>query len=292
VAKSVPKTADHLIAEVLETALTRGSEIRLITVGKKPEGAGLFQDERGTRKAAIEQSLYGDPPLLKVVRTEEVTVGKRKQLHRFVAITPAGVTLLCSQVPPETAGDMLIQACAAMYQRLREEDAQLDRFVRTRQEILESAEFLAQQFADTAARLQASFRETAEKADLLKDRLASLPVPAVLLSTAPLRPPLRAASTEAEGQFRQSAAQQLVFAWQETSADREPLERALFNLGAEPLGQVGRRAEFSGRIHASSEPVFPGDPVEIVLPGWLLRDELGGYLLAHAQVKPSEKPAE
>jgi hypothetical protein len=285
-AKSAPKTADQLVLDALEKALRVGHEFRLISVGKKPEGAGLFPDEKGARKTALEKSLYTDPAFLTVVRSEEAQVGKRKTVHRFVTVTTKGIEHLCSKLPAEKLGDLLIIAAERAKEEVRALQAKADKIVEARQRVLDNVNALAQQLAEATHRSQAAVNDAAQKATVLQSHLDSLPLPASLMPSAPTRTPLRRASTEEEARFRQRAAQQLVFAWQESTPEgREPIERALLNLGAEPIGRLGEHFEFAGRVHESREPMLPGDPVEILRPGWLLRDDSGGYLLGHAQVR-------
>ena len=144
---------------------------------------------------------------------------------------------------------------------------------------------LTEQLGATVERFQAALHDAAEKSALLKARLSRLPIPKALLPDAPEAPRLRRPSTEEEGLFLQRADQELVFAWQDAnSAGRQHIERALLNLGAEPIGSPGERKEFSGQLHTSETPAFTGDLVEVKEPGWLLRDESGGYLLAYAKV--------
>jgi hypothetical protein len=124
-----------------------------------------------------------------------------------------------------------------------------------------------------------------DKGCLVQEWLERLPLPPALVPKSQNRPQLREPATEAENLYRQRTAQELVFAWQDAdNSTRSSIERVLFNLGAEAIGAIGDRMEFSGRLHTSDEPAFPGDTVEIVQPGWLLADSHGGYLLAHAKV--------
>jgi len=284
--KSTAKTVDQFVAEALEIALKKGGETRLITVGIKPEGAGLFPDEKGTRKAAIDMCLNSEPALLKVVRTEQVQVGKQKQSDRFVSITLHGINHLFQHLSPDKIGELLVQCSQQISRDQQIQQEQLEKLCQARQRMTETVQELIQQFAKAADRLRATADDTSEKNALLKAKLECLPLPTLLLPTASTRPPIRATTTEDESEYRRRVAQQLVFAWQETAPEsREPIERALFNVGAEPVGQAGERVEFSGRLHESPGPIFPGDPVEIVQPGWLLRDESQGYLLACVQVK-------
>jgi hypothetical protein len=124
-AKAVLKSADQYIIEALEKALIAGGVVRLITSGKKPETAGLFQDEKGTRTAAVERCLHGEPALLKIARAEEVRVGNAVQAHRFVTITPAGIDFLFAKLPAERAPELFRESLRQVTAEVRRQQEQL-----------------------------------------------------------------------------------------------------------------------------------------------------------------------
>lgn len=284
--KPTSKTAEQWVLEGLHKALVSGKEIPLLSAGGKTGGTGLFPDEKGIRKKAIDRCLVGPPALLTVVRTEETSSGKRTQVRRFVVITQEGIDFLFSKISTDAAAELLAQCSRQAAEQLLALQAQIDKLVHARSQLLDNLQAVVHHLAEAANRAQTVARETAERASRLKSRMDMLPLPQSILPEAPARPPLRLPTTEDERGFRQRAAQELVFAWQEAeAAARDPLERALFNVGAEPIGRPGEATQFVGRLHECNEPVFSGDHVEIVEPGWLLRDESGGYLLAHAKTK-------
>jgi hypothetical protein len=65
-----------------------------------------------------------------------------------------------------------------------------------------------------------------------------------------------------------------------------PLERAMRNLGLQMIGTPGEAVIFDGAYHECPDPVFPGDQVKILRPGWFLRDPSGELLLTKALVEP------
>lgn len=88
--------------------------------------------------------------------------------------------------------------------------------------------------------------------------------------------------------FERARAKELVLSWSraEDAAVRRGLARAMESLGLRAIGAVGDHVTFSGRLHRSAESLFPGDPVEIVLPGWVAPAPSGDSILQKAHVKP------
>ncbi|MBX2804196.1 MAG: hypothetical protein KTR31_41430 [Myxococcales bacterium] len=88
--------------------------------------------------------------------------------------------------------------------------------------------------------------------------------------------------------YERDRAMELVLSWSR-EVDREVkrgLARAMTSLGLKQLGEHGERVTFSGRRHTSEHSLFPGDPVEIVEPGWVLTGDGGETLLQKASVQP------
>lgn len=90
---------------------------------------------------------------------------------------------------------------------------------------------------------------------------------------------------------------ELVLAWRDVGpgAVREGLERALINVGIEPIGEPGEVVSFDGALHDSDEDLISGDAVEVTEPGWRFRNARGEFLLARARVVragPAARPAE
>ena len=281
---SSKKNADDLVLEALEKVLLCAGPSLLVS-SKKSDTAALFSDENGERGRAIQKCLAGSQPLLKVARTEEVESGKQPFVKRFVSITPHGIDYFFSRLALERAGELLATASQQAAKELQTLERQLENLLSARQQAIENVTALTEQLGATVERFQNALRDGAEKSALLKTRLDRLPIPQALLPESPEPPRLRRPATEEEGLFRQRAAQELVFAWQDADrAARHHIERALLNLGAEPIGSPGERTKFSGQLHSSETPAFTGDLIEVKESGWVLRDESGGYLLAHAKV--------
>jgi len=286
--KTPPKSPDQILLEVLERALINSTETRLIALGKKPDGAGLFATDKGANKTVIERclGLQGDS-LLQIVRTEEVSVGKKTQVHSFATITPGGVDHLFSKLPVERRASVAVAALDAASKSIAVLEHLIDSIVKRRDELLSVVESLVQRFSSSLEAMQDSAAQLAVRRDRIKTQLAKEPLPATSLNATPERAPMRRPDTDAEVSFRQRAAQELVFAWQESAREaRVPIEAALHNIGAEPIGEYGDKTKFVGRLHESRSPVFQDDSVEVERPGWILRDDAGGYLLTHALVKP------
>lgn len=87
--------------------------------------------------------------------------------------------------------------------------------------------------------------------------------------------------------FQRALAKELVLSWERTEEleARRGLVRAMLSLGLRTIGQAGERTQFTGRLHLSEEPLFQGDSVEIVEPGWTVTDRQGEFLIRKAQVK-------
>lgn len=104
----------------------------------------------------------------------------------------------------------------------------------------------------------------------------------------PTRRPLLPAREEDDLDFQRDAAELLVFAWQDTqSAEaRGVLEDTLFSLGLDPIGKVGERVDFDGRVQHCQGQLSPGQKVRITRPGWQLRNARGQHLVAKASVEP------
>jgi hypothetical protein len=262
--------------EALEAALRRGGEARLVKFGPKTANAGLFSDEKGTRKEAIERCLQGASPLLRVVRTETV---KNKE-HRFVTITLEGIDFLKSQLPAEQVSVLLDVSIQQATQQEKQFEEQLVASVKDLRGILDQTMRLAADVAgrmeSAAARLGGEVQAAREWRSQLEKRLPKGPSP-------PGAPP-----TDEDYAFVRRVTGDLVFSWEEEQDPnaREALERVLENSGAKRIGSVGERTTF-GQHHESSEPVREGDTVEIVQPGWIWEDEQRAFLLAPAKVKVS-----
>ena len=98
-------------------------------------------------------------------------------------------------------------------------------------------------------------------------------------------------TSDPEIEFQKNLSEELVFAWQDAPSPevQAGLERALFNVGVEPIGQRGDIVEFDGITQHTEDDVLQGDIVEIVLPGWQLVNRRGKSLIARARVNKSTR---
>jgi hypothetical protein len=257
------QTPELLVLQALEKALLQDGEIRLV---KSRTENGLFADRRGMRAAAIEQCLSGDSPLLGVVRTEK----RGRNTVEFVTLNPDGLNFLVSKVGPAKAKELLKTSLQRVTSRLKGVQDHMAGVHAARDLVQHLVASLETQIRVHALAMEEGVRE-------FESRLARLPSDGS---------PLDGPATEAD--FGRRALQQMVFAWQEADSTeaRAPIERALLNSEAVRIGKPGEQLQFVGRLHECHEPVFPGDPVEIVQPGWLMLDSKGEYLLAKAKVIP------
>ncbi len=90
-----------------------------------------------------------------------------------------------------------------------------------------------------------------------------------------------------DSDFKRRLAQELVVAWKHSpnAEAKQAVAAAMSNAGLTPIGTAGDRVIMDGTIHLCREPVFPGDPVEVVEPGWSVNDGFGEFLLEKAIVK-------
>ncbi|MEO0445757.1 MAG: hypothetical protein AAF191_06730 [Verrucomicrobiota bacterium] len=94
--------------------------------------------------------------------------------------------------------------------------------------------------------------------------------------------------------FQRDACELLVYAWQDAESEemRKSLEPIMRNLGLISVGEAGSEAEFNGLHHTSEDSLSKGDSVNIVLPGWQLKNRRGEYLIARARVTSTNQPQE
>jgi hypothetical protein len=168
-----------------------------------------------------------------------------------VRITDAGIDYLLERIPPDNAAGLLRECVRRDEERLR---------------------ILGEE--RSAVR---------ERVGRWQDRIARL-------GRDELKSPSPA--TERDYSFQRTLVQQMVFAWEETlgTEANEPIERALFNAGVEPLGRAGERLPFVARHHDCDGGALPGETVEVVRSGWLLRDDRGESVLALARVRRLSAP--
>lgn len=264
---------DKLVVEALSQALRQGGEVRLLTSGRN--APGLFKDNKtAARKVAIEKCLAGEEPLLRVVRTETV----RKKEHRFVAITAQGIEFLVSHLAPDQAAELLSAVLAQAQEQMSGLEQEWARACRAYRGTIETIENMV---AAIDQRSLAILRDMETGVCEMRSRTQKLlsTLDSTKERAGSLAPP------RDEEDYRRFA-HRMITAWKHTTdpASKEELERSLYNGGIDRIGKKGERVPFVSRLHECPDTpgVFPDDPVEIVLPGWQLKDE---YLLAKAVVK-------
>jgi hypothetical protein len=179
--------------------------------------------------------------------------------------------------------------------QVRELELQLAQAVGAQRQGLAAIEALcaayARRLADTAGRIAGELQALRSRADALRRRLRP-PDPSPD-NESPKPEALGMGHTD-HAEAHRRLAREAVVAWENIAdpAAREWVESALFNAGVEPIGAAGEHTEFVGRLHDCGEPgAFSGKPVQVVQPGWLLREDGGEYLLAKAQVRLAPPPA-
>ncbi len=275
-AKSTAKTCETLVLEALEAALRRGGEVRLVKFGPKAENAGLFSDEKATRKEAIERCLEEASPLLRVVRTEIV---KNKE-HRFVTITLDGIDFLTSRLAAEQISALLDVSIQQAAQQEKRFEQQLAASVKELRGILERTTRLVTEVAGRMESAAAELRREVQAAREWRSQLERR-LPKKEPSPGP------APGSDEDYAFVRRVTSDLVSSWEEEqdSKAREAIERVLENSGARRIGSIGEQTTFLGQHHESSDPIREGDAVEIVQPGWIWEDEQRAFLLTPAKVK-------
>lgn len=239
---------------------------------------GLFRS--GTARTVVEQCLATG--LLAEVRDAPKAA---RPLH---IITPAGVEFLLERLAPPQAAELIRSCLDRESERLAELEDQLVEELRANQQSLAlvagAVEALVQRVEAFAANAAGEIDRARERVQEWQERLARV-VPEAEAGRDKSKLPTPTA--EKDYSFQRALAQQMVFAWEETlgTAATEAIERALFNAGLDMLGRPGERVMFVPRHHECSDGALPGEMVEVVRPGWLLRDERGESVLAPVRVK-------
>ncbi len=97
------------------------------------------------------------------------------------------------------------------------------------------------------------------------------------------------AGPSTDAAYKRELTHELVISWKyaENAEAKDGIARALLNTGATQLGEANQETEFVGRYHQCAQPLFPGDRVRILQPGWMIHDGVGEYLLEKAIVEPA-----
>ncbi len=294
-------SVEDLVRQALRNTVEATGEVKL--TGKD---GGLFPNASGANKDAIAACLSAEQPLLRVVRKEgkaefvaltptgfdrivpelpEEKVGplakgvatalpspKRIEfiqavIGRVPLAAPELVQLLEETVAAEKAEQEARIAAAA--QRKAAEDAMLKALARVR-------EVIEERHANRLAALRREWEvEGQSPAELALHVYQPKPEPA---DDDDAPEPRTEPTTDQEKDFRRDSADQFAASWRvawdgKKAEALEYLETAMWNIrGLELRGEAGARVAFDGRYHQSEAPVFTGDAVKIVRPGWVLSD--------------------
>jgi hypothetical protein len=103
------------------------------------------------------------------------------------------------------------------------------------------------------------------------------------------RPPRLEPEDTCDYDFLRSAAQLLIFAWQDAvSPDvRTALEGVFGGLGIRHMYRPGETVSFDGRHHETLDAVEIGDQVVVQEPGWALKTHRGTVMLTKSVVSRS-----
>ena len=272
----------------------------------------LFATAGAANKDAIAECMNPEKPLLTVVRKE----GKAE----IVALAPAGFERIARELPEEKVGSVAKGVATGLPAGTRAEfiQATISRTPLAAAELtplLEEA--IAAEKAEHETRIAAAAKrkateEAAKKAmiralelfdERRKNRLDAIKreweaegenaaeLPPIIERKKTGGGTTPEPKTPEDLDFRRYEADRLAAAWRDAwdakkDEGRDYLESAMWNIrGLRMVGEVGTNAEFDGRYHESESPVFTDDPVQIVRPGWLLKEDEGDYVALKAAVE-------
>jgi hypothetical protein len=290
---------DSLVLDALRESLRHQDAIPLVSQGKRPEGKGLFPKRTKPYAQAIQTCLDKKHALLDIVREER----KGKTVHHFVTINDHGLDALTANLPVEEYLKLveeavpdrrarLIDICLeSVRRRVSQSEAERAPVTASRQRATSAMFALLtaylNQLDTERKRLDQELADVTDvKARLLLVGADKNETPQDARKDLPDRPP-RVANSEEELDYQRDVGEQLVYAWKDadTQETQDALARVLFNVGVERLGEVGQRVEFDGRWQHTEDALFPGNPAEVVKPGWRLVNQRGSFLIARARVK-------
>jgi hypothetical protein len=297
---------EPLVLDALREAVRQERAIPMVGVGKGRDAKGLFPKRTKPFGEAIKLCLDKDHGFLDVIREER----KGKTVRQFVTINGRGLDALVTNLPsdeygklfaeaaPIFRGRLLAQCLRAVRERLGQFEEQRARLLEARQKMAAATvEFMCAHLAQLDEDKSHVDRERAGALEarnrLAQERAAYEAAEARENQGQPTRtPPL--AISEGELDFQRDVSEQLVYTWQDavSTETQDALARVLFNVGVERIGEAGERVEFDGRWHHTDEELQPGDPAEVVRPGWRLVNQRGSYLIARARVKVTSKTEE
>jgi hypothetical protein len=305
-------SAEELVRGALVKAALAPDAVKL--TGKAD---GLFPSASGANKAAIDECRDPDRPLLAVVGRD----GKAE----LVALSPAGFERIADQLPDEQVGAVAARVASAAPAAARIDFIQgvLGRTPLAAAELTPLlAEAVAAEKAEQEARVAAAAkrREAEERSRQALERAMQLLESRRRSRVEALRRELAAEGeraddeidarrderkpeggtltggkpeprTDDERDFRRDVAKQLAETWRAAWKDdkqegRDYLESAMWNVsGLRMIGEPNERTAFDGSRHECATPVFTGDEVRVVRPGWLLEEAEGEFVVVKAAVE-------
>ncbi len=259
-----PRQAQELdlIQKALNKAVHADQPLRLVS---RTDTSALFQVDSGLSRSVISQLLAGKSPLLK--RVSKPLPGT----HRKVEITRNGIAALVWLTHSDERAD-LVETAAKRYRKLillawvKQSNEAHDYWCSDQQELSQHCSL-----------------EELSIADSQNINNVSAASPEKPVEASPQSP-----QGSAEAAFKRELTHELVISWKyaENTEAKKGIARALLNTGVTQIGEPGTKTDFVGRYHRSEEALFPGDPVRILEPGWLIHDGVGEYLLEKALVEP------
>jgi hypothetical protein len=298
-----PASVEKLVSHALKTAATKPKANWTGTTG-----AALFNTKEANHGAAIAECTNPAAPLLKQVG--KVGVLTPAGFEKVAAELPDEVVPLAKAMAAGMTAIERVSFLQGVISRTPAAAAELtpllDEAAAAKKAELEAATAAKVKQAAAAAVNQAALERALElsKQDLqneidavkrqweaLGQKLSDLPAhkPALALvpeSKVEAQPkpvaPIPEPRTAGDKDFRRDSADQFAAAWRaawdaKKAEALEYLESAMWNIsGLQLRGEVGARTTFDGRYHECGTPVFTGDAVNVVRPGWVL-DEGDGH---------------
>jgi hypothetical protein len=310
-ARSASVSIETLVHNALLTVANADEKVRL---SGKGEGITLFPTKAGANKQAIEVCLAGPPARLRVVHKEGAA--------EFVELTPAGFTEIAAELPDNRIAELAVKLADQLpvSERLSFLTDISRRCSAASTELLTAALTAARNESEAAAAVAAKKRQAEieffqqmlelKRADVnrltreVEESKKFLQALELLTASGNLgeKPKTdtdrarntRTPKTDADRNFQEELAKEMVFSWEEAAKldnaeARLLLEAALRNVpGIERVGEAGETVAFDGAHHQCDQFVSDDTPVRVVRPGWVLsRDERELLLLkAHVEQPP------
>jgi hypothetical protein len=253
--------------------------VRLVKAGKLD---GLFTSPGGENKRLIAACIDSSPPLLERVGSSGASDPKAQN----VRLTAAGMETLAENLPiadvehavSKAAGFYRTAFKAACVKATRRRLAQLAD--KQRQLIADARQLLDHANQDIVQQISALNSERTH-AEAIEKQLGA--------AIATARPARLEPTDTRDFDFLRSAAQLLIFAWQDAvSPDvRTALEGVFGGLGIRHVYRCGEIVSFDGRHHDTLDAVDIGDQVVVEQPGWALKTHRGTVMLTKSAVSRS-----